>query len=451
MSSHVCFIFALFMAVPALSQVEPSATGGNPLTEDDTKMMTPPPVSGMLYPSTAGADARTNYLATAVSVTAAYLDNVLPGDGTQPLSATTYSVLPSLEFDRTTPRQQTAFKYTPMFVFYQPTNQPEPANQLDTVDQNMSLRLVDHLSPNVAFSLQDFFLRTSNIFDVAYPFSEGGLSGTAQGPSLAAIAPFAEELNDSAEAAISYQFARNAMVGVGGFYSYFDFPNSTDAVGLYNSKGGGPSAFYSRRFLRMQYIGVTYFYSRIVSGGPNSPIETELSSLLPFYTLYFNSKFSLSLSAGAQQATVTEDKKQIFNSWSPAATASFGWQSRRGDIAVSYLHTTATGSGLIGPDLSNSADVSADWKLARTWTWRVASSYATLSDSTTLASINYQSGNTFTGETSVKHTIGEHLALEFGYDRLQEKYAGIPAISANPDSDRGFVTVSYLLTRPLGR
>ena len=52
-------LVALFLfALPALSQVEPSATGGGTSTGDDTEMMTPPPVSGMPYAGGAGADAQ---------------------------------------------------------------------------------------------------------------------------------------------------------------------------------------------------------------------------------------------------------------------------------------------------------------------------------------------------------------------------------------------------------
>ncbi|MGB7264008.1 MAG: hypothetical protein WBC92_00745, partial [Terracidiphilus sp.] len=63
---YLPLLLATFVAVPVLSQVEPSATGGSGGTSDDTEMMTPPPVSGMPYAGGAGADARSNYLSASL-------------------------------------------------------------------------------------------------------------------------------------------------------------------------------------------------------------------------------------------------------------------------------------------------------------------------------------------------------------------------------------------------
>ena len=54
--TQILLIALSLVAIPALSQVAPSATGGGESTEDDSQMMTPPPVSGMPYDSGAGAD-----------------------------------------------------------------------------------------------------------------------------------------------------------------------------------------------------------------------------------------------------------------------------------------------------------------------------------------------------------------------------------------------------------
>ncbi|MGB6744511.1 MAG: hypothetical protein WBE38_12775, partial [Terracidiphilus sp.] len=68
-----CLILAFVVAVPALSQVAPEATGGG---GDDSQMMTPPPVSNQSYPTAVGAETRSNYLRGGLTFTAGYIDNL---------------------------------------------------------------------------------------------------------------------------------------------------------------------------------------------------------------------------------------------------------------------------------------------------------------------------------------------------------------------------------------
>jgi hypothetical protein len=110
---HFLLIFFMFVGflvtVPAFAQVEPGATGNAGGSLGDSGMMTPPPVSGMPYANTDGSDARSNYLATDVTFSPAYIDNVLLGSNSAPVSAVTYSILPSVSLDRSAPRQKEQF------------------------------------------------------------------------------------------------------------------------------------------------------------------------------------------------------------------------------------------------------------------------------------------------------------------------------------------------------
>ena len=219
-------------------------------------MMTPPPVSGTLFPTTVGAETRLNYLAASITANTAYIDNVLPGATTMPVSDMTYSILPTLSLNRTTPRQLATMTYSTEFTFYQPTS------ALNAVDQAAALTFQDRLTPGIAINLQDFFTRTSNVFNLSFPFTGGGITGSAQPPTAAVIAPFAEQLRNTANAAVTYQFARNGMVGVGGSFDIFNLPNPSQAPGLYDSSAEGAQAFYNRRWTPKQYGGLTYEYAR---------------------------------------------------------------------------------------------------------------------------------------------------------------------------------------------
>jgi hypothetical protein len=129
---------------------------------------------------------------------------------------------------------------------------------------------------------------------------------------------------------------------------------------------------------------------------------------------------------------------------------SLGWQNDRGDVAISYLRTDIAGQGLLTAYSSNSVNASGGWTFNRTWIAGGAFSYATISPVTSIPGlINQGAGNESTVEATLTHSIGEQFTVAGGYDRLDENYTGIPAIT--PNSDRVFVTVSYEFRRDLGR
>ena len=118
------------------------------------------------------------------------------------------------------------------------------------------------------------------------------------------------------------------MLGGGASYSTFSFPNPGTAAGLSNSDGEGGSAFYSRRFSGKQYGGLSYNYSRdVVTDAPYAPFTDQVHSLLPFlYSIYFNSRFSVSIAAGIQHLSLTQrpQRKPIVHGRPPVARASGG-------------------------------------------------------------------------------------------------------------------------------
>jgi hypothetical protein len=440
----LAFGFAFVVSGPALAQVAPGAEGG-PAPEEGTKMLTPPPVSGMLYPSVATADEQTNYLAPSLSANAAYLDNVLPGLNASPVNDASYSIVPGISFDRTTTRQQMTAEYDPTFIFY------EPDSVLNSVDQTASAMYQNHPSPYFVISLQDFFSRTSDVFDGAYPFSQGGLTGGVQVPGVAVIAPFQEQLKNTTDAGFAYQFGRNAMVGASGSYSNFELPNPAASPGLANSHGGGGSAYYDRRIAAMQYVGISYEYDRTLAGPSEAEVDAKVQSILPFYTLYLTRTFSCSLSGGAQYVGVAQPTQPTSYSWQPAGVASVGWQGNRGTASASYLHTVASGNGLAGAYNSDSVNGLGTRSFAHKWLARAGATYTTLNSVTPLVNLPYQGGHTFAAGASVIHDFDDHFRVEGGYERLQQNYTGIAVIFKNPDSDRTFVSVTYRFEKPLGR
>ena len=440
----VCLSVAMFMVVPAWSQVAPSATGGGS-SGTDTRMLQPPPVSGEAYPMTFGSEVPSNYLLVGMRLDTAYVDNVLPGSTSKPVGDVTYTIGPSIVLNQTTPRQLRSLTYSPGFTFYQPTS------QLDAVDQNGKLDYQFRLRPYTTMSIRDSFVESSSVFNQPNLLSEGGVSGSLQPSTASVIAPFAKQITNTVTAGISHQISQDAMIGGGGVFELLHYLNPSQAQGLSNSTSGGGSAFFNRRLGSTQYVGVAYQFAHILTNPQNAQSETLTNTILPYYTIYLNSSASLSLSCGLEHINASETLLPTYSSWSPIVMASFGWHTSRANFATSFSRAIVAGGGILGAYNADTANATFGWQVAHSWTTGLGASYSNLKNATPLLSQGVPGGYTVSGIASIQHPMGEHLVVNFGYERLHQSFSGIQVISQEPDTDREFVSLSYQLKRPLGQ
>lgn len=439
MLTRICLSFALLFAMPVWSQVEPDATGPPPASED--QMQTPPPVSGEAYPTATGSEARSNFLRAGFTLNTAYNDNVLAGATAKPISDLTYTISPTIALDQTTSRQHRIFTYSPGFTTYQHTS------ALNNIDQNAVLHFQYRLSPHATISLDELFSQSSNVFNQPY----GGVSGSTLSPTEAVVAPFAELINNVASAELSYQFSRNGMVGGSGTSTILNYPNPAQAVGLANSNSRGGSAFYNLRLSSMQYIGLTYQYSRMIASPVTGGSVTQTHTIYFFYTLYLKHALSLSVSGGPQHFNEVQSPFPASASWTPAVTASMGWQGSHTNFAASYSRTVTGAGGLLGAFETDNASASARWQMARTWTVGSAGTYATQKNVLPAIFPSSSGGRTVSGTISFQHPISERFTVKLGYTRLHQSYTGVAVVSENPDSDSENISISYQFARSLGR
>ncbi len=254
----------LLTAAPLWSQdntsTQPATAYGTGSPDNgDSRMLTPPPVSGQSYPTTFSGGERSNYLRGGLAFTAAYTDNVLGSVGNKPVSDESYSVAPFIALDETTSRLHWVLNYAPGFTFYQHTSSRNEA------DQNASINLQYRLSPHVTFTARDSFQKSSNVLNQPFLAGTEAVSGATQTPNLSVIAPAASVLSNSGNVGITYQFALNGMVGASGTFSNLHYPNQAQVPGLFDSSTQGGSAFYSLRVSKMHYIGATYQYQRLIA------------------------------------------------------------------------------------------------------------------------------------------------------------------------------------------
>jgi hypothetical protein len=440
---RVGLTLALLVAPPLWSQATP---------DEESRMLTPPPVSSEAYPTIVGSETRSNYLTTGLTFNTAYDDNVLGGAGTTPVRDVAYSIWPTIRLNLTTPRQIRTLTYSPGFTFYQHTT------ALNAADQNATLNFQYRLSQHATISLNDSFQKSSNVFSEPNSISGVAISGSSQSSPTGVLAPYADRLTNTANVELSYQFSENGMMGVGGTVTQSNYPNPSEATGLYDSKAFGGSAFYSQRLSRNQYVGLTYQYLKSQGDPANAqvnplsePTDVQTHTLLPFYTVYFSPTLSLSLSGGPQHVDAVQSLSPSFQAWKPSAMASFGWQRRSTNLVASYSRTVTGGVGLPGAFDSNSANASVRWQITRAWIIESGASYAINKNITPLFSPYSPGGHTISGTASLQYSLSDHFRAEFGYIRLHQSYSGIAVISTAPDSNREFVSVTYQFTRALGR
>ena len=441
MLTRACLSLALLVATPAWSQALPTATAG----PDDSGMPMSPMVSGRAFPTTTLSEARSNYLDGEFTFRTAYYDNLFANSGSQPISDVAYSISPSIKFDKSTPRLHQTWTYRPNFTLYQRTDARNEADQSAALDVNY------RWSQHITVSGHDIFQKSSNIFNQYLSFSGEPISGAPPSSPAIAIAPFASQLTNTASAQVTYQFSANGTIGASGTGTILNYPNQTEAPGLYNSNSRGGSIFYNRHLTGGQSLGVTYQYVMVLGDAAVGQLEIQTHTLFLFYTVTLGEGLSLTVSGGPQHYDYSQSPLPESSSLTPAVTASLGWQGEHTSLAANYSRTVTLGAGQLGALSSNTASISAHWQLARTWSVGSTASYGLYDNVTPLSVSSSQGGHTISGSASVDHSLSDHFRAQLGYQRLHQTYNGIAVITANPDTDSAFISISYQLSRPLGR
>ena len=438
-----CFLFLLLGSLRMWSQVEPSATGGAYDPENDTRMRVPPPVSGQSFPTSAGSEERSNYISGGMVFTAAYVDNLLNIQSSAPVSDQTYAIFPNISIQQKTSRQSGSLRYGAGYTIYQHTS------DLTDFVQNADADYQFRMSKYSTISFHDSFSQNSSSFNEPNPSAGSAVSGSPQAPIPGLLVPFRNQLSNTVRGDLAYQFARDAMIGGGGNYSFLHYGDVSNEPEISDSDTTGGSAFYNRRIGPRNYLGAIYSYSRFTTHPLSSTTDTH--ALLGFFTVFISKTVSISAAGGPQYFTSAQAPHPSVNKWTPAVGASVGWQTPRTNLAVNYMRAVSSGGGLVGSFYTNSAALSMQWLLNRRWSIAGNGSYYNNRSATPVYTAQNQGGHTLSGGASLQHRFMENLSAELGYGHFVQSYAAISSLSNSQDSNRYYVSVNYQFSRPLGR
>jgi hypothetical protein len=439
MIRRIVVILAFVTAVPIWAQVSTPDAG------NESPMVAPPPVSGQAFSSHPTSEERSNYLTIGLMGEVAYVSNVLPGSASVPVNDETYSIRPSLSFDRSSLRLRESFSYNPGFMFYQ------TVTALNQSTENASGSISYRTSPHTNLSVSDSFLKSSNVFNQPFSLATGTVSGSQASQAAIVITPFADVISNNGTTEFTYQISETGMLGVSGGVTELDYPNPTQAPGLYNANGYSGTGFYNTRLSKRQYIGASYEYANVTENGSIGNISTATNAVDPFYTFYPQHNISFSVSVGPQYYSATVPQTGTVSGWSPSVVGSMHVGTPRATYSASYQRTVTGGGGLIGAFTMQNGSLDARVQLSRTWGTGFSMSYVDEKNVLPMSVLGEQGGHMFMGVASVERHLGQHATAELGYDYLREHYSAIQAINLSPNSQRVYITISYTLRRPLGR
>ena len=437
----------LIFAAVLRSAAQESSAGAQPAFgvvssgNSEGRMSVPGPVSDSSYSVTFSSETpRTNYLNAGLTLGTAYDSNVVV-NGSKPVSDFSYSLLPSISLQQSRARARWDLTYAPGFTFYQRTSAYNAANH------NLLANLEYRLSPHTTFIVGEQFSRTSSFFNqIGQDLTLTPEASHASQPNV--IVPIAEQISNSTRATLSYQFGSNAMVGGTGSFSLLNYPNPSQAQGISDSTGKQLGMFYTHRLSGRHYIGASYDFQNLQTH-PNH-IQTQVQSVLFFYTLNPNSAISLAIFAGPEHSHTYDVLVPASNMWSPAIGGSFNWQGEHRSFGASVAHRVTPGGGLSSATRATIADAAFRQRVSKNVSAILSGQYTTSDILNPLGGLS-PGGHLISGTFSAQRPLGEHVNLALGYTQLHQSYPSIPSVSSVPGRSHAWVSVSYQFQRPLGR
>lgn len=445
----------LAAALPAAAQTidvyQEPARVQQQLQQHPWVMTIPAPVSGTAY-AIVGDEEQSNYLRAGITAGGGYVRNLYAQTGTNSINDGIYLVQPTIALDRTSTRSHLMMEYDPSFTWYRPT----AINEINhSVKADMNLRL----SPYVSLRVGQTFARTSSVFGQVNPSFQAPVSGTTAYVNPGVFGLYSPQITNQTDAGLTWQFGRNSMVAGSGWLTLTNYTDASKAQGMFNTDTRGGSGAFIQRVAPRQYLGGMYQYTTTQAHAAvvTTPGKSELqtNNFFGFYTFYPRPNISVSVQGGGQYYILTQHPfYPDYQKWAPAGTGSIAWQGEHTGLALSYSRLATAGQGVLDGFTTDAAVLSGKWQVARHWTFGIDGAYSMISNLVPITWPNaLQRGHTISAGATLEHRFTTNLALRGNYARIHQSYGNIhiPAITTTPDTDRVLISLSYQLSRPIGR
>src|SRR5271165_2986159 len=125
----VCLGVLLLLPTLAWPQVDTSVPESGTGPMEEAPLQAPPPVSGNAYATGFTSETESNYLRGGLTIGGAYSNNIAGSETSNPIAGASFSLWPTLAFDKNTSRGHYLFTYSPGFTFYPRTSALNQGNQ----------------------------------------------------------------------------------------------------------------------------------------------------------------------------------------------------------------------------------------------------------------------------------------------------------------------------------
>jgi len=397
--------------------------------------------------------AHTNYVQAGVSAGASYDTNLLAQSSNE-VGGAIYTVTPNIGLNMSRPRLLWSLNYSGGYLVNQ------RYSNFNQASHNASVDIRYRLTPHVNFRVNDHFLFTGTFLDQLTANTTGLGAGIIQQPNQAILTPIAQRTDDMGTAEITYQYSAGDMIGATGSVYTSHFGNvPTGAPQLLGTTSETGSGFYTHRITTRNWSGVAYTYQRLRFSPDTQQVDTH--SFFLFHTIYLRTRMQLALFAGpeytdfrGQVVDNTVSPPQISTAahqrWSTAGGASFSWQGQRTGIRASGIRKVSDGGGLLEAVTVTTGEGAVRRQLTRTSNLEFSAIYAN-SRALQQGASSFLTLKSTSVSVAWEQQIGRNFTANFGYGRdyQQESATSIPGLDIN--HNRGWVTLAYGFTHPIGR
>ena len=439
---------------PGVNTASPDENPSIPESSGESRVPTPLPLSidsNMLQFSPELE--HTNYLQAGVSAGASYDTNLL-AQSSNVVGGAIYTVTPNIGLNMSRPRLLWSLNYSGGYL----VNQRYSA--LNQSSHNAGIDIRYRLSPHANFRVSERFIYSGAFMNQLQGNETGLGSGIIQQPNQAVITPVAKQTSNMGTAEITYQFSAGDMIGATGsvYTSHFgDVPTGAPAlVGTTTESGSG---FYTHRITTRNWTGIAYSYQRLSFNPDTQQVQTH--SFFLFHTIYLQSRMQLALFAGPEytdvSGTVVDNTvapplitSAAHQGWSTAGGASFSWQGQRTSLHASGVRKVSDGGGLLQAVTVTTGEGAIRRQLTRNTNLEFSGVYA---DSRALqaGAGSFTQLKTASGTVVWEQHFGRSFSANLGYARDYQQQNAITAPTLDVNHNRGWITLAYEFTHPLGR